>query len=59
MFWGAIAWNWKGPCVVIKKESKTERLASLAQLESDAILKWRDAMESFTVKACNYYIVKG
>jgi hypothetical protein len=59
MFWGSIAYNWKGPCVVIKKEVKAVRDASIAMLEADAIPAWKEAMDAHWVKWMNYKMAKG
>lgn len=59
MFWGAIAYNWKGPCVVIRPETEAVRKQSIKTLEDHARPKWEDAMGKYWVKWMNYHMAKG
>ena len=37
MFWGSIAWGWKGPCTIYEKETPAARTASIKQLAEEDI----------------------
>lgn len=39
MFWGSIAWNWKGPCHVYTKETPEELRASIIELAELDIIR--------------------
>ena len=40
MFWGSIAWGWKGPCHIYEKETPAIRAASKEELRKEDIIRW-------------------
>ncbi len=43
MFWGAIAYNWKGPCHIYEPEEKEARAASILRLAAQDLIRKRAA----------------
>ena len=40
MFWGSIAWGWKGPCHIYEKETSDARIASKEELRQEDIIRY-------------------
>ena len=40
MFWGSIAWGWKGPCHIYEKETSKARAMSKEELKQEDITRW-------------------
>jgi hypothetical protein len=58
-FFGAIAYNWKGPCYIFDTETDAERVISIAALQESHKIEYTAQMEAFGVKALNYLMTKG
>jgi transposase len=58
-FFGAIAWNYKGPCYIFDIETEAERATSIAALQEHYKAEYDRQMEAYGVKAMNYYMAKG
>jgi hypothetical protein len=59
MFWGAIRYNWKGPCVVIRPEIKSVRDQSVLLLQEHAKPAFEEALGKHWIKWMNYKMAKG
>jgi transposase len=58
-FFGAIAYNWKGPCYIFDTETDADRAISIAALQESHKIEYTAEMEAFGVKALNYLMTKG
>ena len=58
MFWGGIAFDWKGPCYIFDREDKKERKETIVTLAEDATPEFERRMADYEIRLKTYLKLK-